>query len=235
MIVGVPKEVKDSEYRVAVTPEGVRELTRAGHDVVIETSAGVGSALADDRFSAAGATVLGTADAVFEAADMILKVKEPQPQEYARFREGQVLFTYLHLAADKALTEFLIERRVASVAYETVELEDGRLPAPRADERDRRPDGPAGRCVLPDAPLRGSRRADGGRRRRRAGTGRGARGRDGGAERGVDRRRDGGRDRRPRQERRPAPLRRSDPARADPDRDEQRTRDRGGSSPTPIS
>jgi alanine dehydrogenase len=128
VIVGVPKEVKDSEYRVAVTPEGVRELTRAGHDVVIETSAGVGSALTDDRFSAAGATVLASADAVFEAADLILKVKEPQPQEYARFREGQVLFTYLHLAADKALTEFLIQRKVASVAYETVELEDGRLP-----------------------------------------------------------------------------------------------------------
>jgi alanine dehydrogenase len=128
VIVGIPKEVKDNEYRVAVTPEGVRELTRAGHDVVVETSAGVGSALADDRFSAAGATVMSSADAVFEAADMILKVKEPQPQEYARFREGQILFTYLHLAADKGLTEFLIERKVASVAYETVELEDGRLP-----------------------------------------------------------------------------------------------------------
>ena len=127
MIVGVPKEVKDNEYRVAVTPEGVQELSRAGHDVVIETHAGEGSALADDAFAGAGATILPSADAVFERADMILKVKEPQPQEYARFREGQILFTYLHLAADRGLTGFLLERKVASVAYETVEL-DGRLP-----------------------------------------------------------------------------------------------------------
>jgi alanine dehydrogenase len=127
VIVGVPKEVKDNEYRVAVTPEGVQELTRAGHDVVIETHAGDGSALDDGVFEGAGATIVPNADAVFERADMILKVKEPQPQEYERFREEQILFTYLHLAADKALTEFLLERKVASVAYETVEL-DGRLP-----------------------------------------------------------------------------------------------------------
>jgi alanine dehydrogenase len=127
VIVGIPREVKDNEFRVAVTPEGVQELSRAGHDVLVETQAGIGSALADDAFSAAGATILPSADAVFERADMILKVKEPQPQEYERFREGQVLFTYLHLAADKALTEFLLERKVASVAYETVEL-DERLP-----------------------------------------------------------------------------------------------------------
>jgi len=127
VIVGVPKEVKDNEYRVAVTPEGVQELARAGHDVVIETHAGEGSALVDDAFANAGATILPSADAVFERADMILKVKEPLPEEYERFREHQILFTYLHLAADKALTEFLLERKVASVAYETVEL-DGRLP-----------------------------------------------------------------------------------------------------------
>jgi alanine dehydrogenase len=128
VIVGIPKEVKDSEYRVAATPEGVRELTRAGHDVVVEAGAGVGSALPDAEFEAAGAKILPDADGVFEAADMIVKVKEPQPQEYQRFREGQVLFTYLHLAADKGLTEFLMERGVASVAYETVQLPDGRLP-----------------------------------------------------------------------------------------------------------
>jgi alanine dehydrogenase len=128
VIVGIPKEVKDSEYRVAATPEGIRELTRAGHDVVVEAGAGVGSALPDAEFEAAGAKILPDADEVFEAADMIVKVKEPQPQEYQRFREGQVLFTYLHLAADKGLTEFLMERRVASVAYETVQLPDGRLP-----------------------------------------------------------------------------------------------------------
>ena len=128
MIVGVPKEVKDNEHRVAATPEGVRELTRAGHEVVVETSAGVGSALSDDRFASAGARIAPTADLVFETADMILKVKEPVPQEYDRFREGQLLFTYLHLAAEGALTELLLERKVAAVAYETVELEDGRLP-----------------------------------------------------------------------------------------------------------
>jgi alanine dehydrogenase len=128
VIVGIPKEVKDNEFRVAATPEGVRELTRAGHDVVVEAGAGVGSSLPDEEFEAAGAKVLPDADAVFDAADMIVKVKEPQPQEYERFREGQLLFTYLHLAADKGLTEFLMERKVASVAYETVQLDDGRLP-----------------------------------------------------------------------------------------------------------
>ncbi len=128
MIVGIPKEVKDSEYRVAATPEGVRELTRAGHDVVVESGAGLGSALPDEEFEAAGAKIVPDADAVFEAAEMIVKVKEPQPEEYERFREGHILFTYLHLAADRGLTEFLAARKVASVAYETVQLEDGRLP-----------------------------------------------------------------------------------------------------------
>jgi alanine dehydrogenase len=128
VIIGIPKEVKDNEYRVAATPEGVRELTRAGHEVVVQAGAGVGSALSDDQFAAAGASILPDADAVFAAADMIMKVKEPQPQEYARFRDGQILFTYLHLAADRRLTEFLMERKVASVAYETVQLDDGGLP-----------------------------------------------------------------------------------------------------------
>jgi alanine dehydrogenase len=128
VIVGIPKEVKDHEYRVAATPEGVRELTRTGHEVVVESGAGVGSALPDETFTAAGARILPNADAVFEAADMIVKVKEPQPEEFERFRQDHVLFTYLHLAADKPLTEFLLDRKVASVAYETVEIEDGRLP-----------------------------------------------------------------------------------------------------------
>jgi alanine dehydrogenase len=128
MIVGVPAEVKDSEYRVAATPEGVRELVHAGHRVVVETGAGAGSALHDADFTSAGADVVPDADGVFAAADMILKVKEPQPQEFARFREGQILFTYLHLAADEPLTRFLTERSVAAVAYETVQLPDGRLP-----------------------------------------------------------------------------------------------------------
>jgi alanine dehydrogenase len=128
VIVGIPKEVKDNESRVAATPEGVRELTRAGHEVVLETGAGVGSALPDEQFRAAGAGILESADAVFASADMILKVKEPQALEYGRLRGGQILFTYLHLAADRRLTETLMEREVASVAYETVESADGRLP-----------------------------------------------------------------------------------------------------------
>jgi alanine dehydrogenase len=128
VIVGIPTEVKDNEYRVAATPEGVRELSRAGHEVVVQAGAGVGSALPDEAFVSAGARILPDADAVFAMADMIVKVKEPQPEEFDRFREDQILFTYLHLAADKPLTGFLMERRVASVAYETVELDDGRLP-----------------------------------------------------------------------------------------------------------
>jgi alanine dehydrogenase len=128
LIVGIPKEVKDSEYRVAATPEGVRELVHAGHGVVVESGAGIGSALPDGDFVAAGAEILPDADDVFDASDMILKVKEPQPEEFERFRKGQVLFTYLHLAADEALTRFLAERKVAAVAYETVQSSDARLP-----------------------------------------------------------------------------------------------------------
>jgi len=126
--IGIPTEVKDSEYRVAATPEGVRELTRAGHRVVVERSAGLGSAIDDEQFAIAGAEILPDADAVFEAAEMIVKVKEPQPTEFERFRPGQVLFTYLHLAADEALTRFLADRDVTAVAYETVQTPDGRLP-----------------------------------------------------------------------------------------------------------
>ena len=128
MIVGIPTEVKDNENRVAATPEGVRELVHAGHRVVVESGAGEGSSLSDGEFASAGAEILADADAVFAAADMIMKVKEPQPAEYDRFREGQTLFTYLHLAADDVLTRFLLDRRIAAVAYETVQTGDGRLP-----------------------------------------------------------------------------------------------------------
>jgi alanine dehydrogenase len=128
VIIGIPKEVKDHEYRVAATPEGVREAVGAGHRVVVQTTAGVGSAIDDEAFLVAGGEILPDADAVFAAADLIVKVKEPQASEYERFREGQLLFTYLHLAADGPLTRFLAERRVRAVAYETVMLPDGRLP-----------------------------------------------------------------------------------------------------------
>lgn len=128
MIVGIPTEVKDNEYRVAATPEGARELVAAGHEVVLESGAGAGSAFADEEFARVGAHVVATADEVFAAADLIVKVKEPLPQEFERFREGQLLFTYLHLAADRELTEFLAGGRVTAIAYETVQLPDRRLP-----------------------------------------------------------------------------------------------------------
>jgi alanine dehydrogenase len=128
VIVGIPKEVKDSEYRVAATPEGVRELVHGGHRVIVESGAGLGSAIEDADYVEVGGEIVPEADAVFAEADMIVKVKEPQPQEYERFREGQVLFTYLHLAAAEDLTRFLMERKVRAVAYETVQTPDGRLP-----------------------------------------------------------------------------------------------------------
>jgi alanine dehydrogenase len=127
-VVGVPKEVKDQEGRVSMQPDGVAELIHHGHEVVVQTGAGTGSGFADEEFKEAGARIAGGVEEVFEAADLIVKVKEPVPEEYERFREGQELFTYLHLAADKDLTEFLMERKINSIAYETVELSDGSLP-----------------------------------------------------------------------------------------------------------
>jgi alanine dehydrogenase len=128
VIVGIPKEVKDNEYRVAATPEGVRELVDAGHTVLIEEDAGLGSGLREDRYKRAGAQFVSSAEDVWRGANMVLKVKEPQPSEYGLMQPGQILFTYLHLAANRELTEELIRRRVEAVAYETVQLADGRLP-----------------------------------------------------------------------------------------------------------
>jgi alanine dehydrogenase len=128
VIIGVPKEVKDNEYRVALTPEGARELTAAGHRVLVEQGAAEGSSLVEDRYVRAGAEIVDTARELFHQAEMILKVKEPVPQEYDLLQEGQVLFTYLHLAASRDLTELLAQRKVSAVAYETVQLTDGRLP-----------------------------------------------------------------------------------------------------------
>ena len=128
LVVGVPKEIKDKESRVSVQPDGVAELTYHGHDVVVQASAGYGSGFPDDEYVAAGARVAGTAAEVFAAADLIVKVKEPVPEEYDRFRPGQQLFTYLHLAADRQLTEFLLSRRIDAIAYETVQTADRRLP-----------------------------------------------------------------------------------------------------------
>jgi len=128
MHVGIPKEVKNNEYRVAITPSGVHELVRNGHEVHIETNAGLGSSITDDEYVAAGAKILDTAADVWATGDLILKVKEPVPSEYDKMREGQTLFTYLHLAANQALTEELVKRKVTGIAYETVELPDRSLP-----------------------------------------------------------------------------------------------------------
>ncbi len=128
MKVGIPREVKNHEYRVAITPSGAHELVRSGHEVVIETGAGVGSSITDEDYVAAGATIAPDADETWGSAELVLKVKEPVASEYHRMQEGQSLFTYLHLAADKALTEELVKRRVTAIAYETVELPDRSLP-----------------------------------------------------------------------------------------------------------
>ena len=128
MDVGIPRELKDHEYRVAITPVGVRELTDAGHRVLVEQGAGLGSSITDLEFEKSGATVLETADEVWAEADLVLKVKEPIPEEFRRLRKDQVLFTYLHLAASREVTEALLKSGTTAVAYETVELANGRLP-----------------------------------------------------------------------------------------------------------
>jgi alanine dehydrogenase len=128
VLIGIPSEVKNHEYRVAITPAGVHELVRHGHDVVVQHGAGVGSSISDAEYKAAGARVLAAADDVWGEAELVLKVKEPVAEEYARMRRGQVLFTYLHLAAARECTQALLDGGVTSIAYETVQLPDGSLP-----------------------------------------------------------------------------------------------------------
>ena len=125
MIVGVPREIKNHEYRVAITPSGVHELKRLGHKIVIEKDAGAGSSITDAEFVHAGAEILDTADAIWAQADLILKVKEPIAEEYHRMRAGQTLFTYLHLAASLPCTDALIKSGITAIAYETVEINGG--------------------------------------------------------------------------------------------------------------
>lgn len=128
MNIGVPKEVKNNENRVAITPGGVSAFIKAGHKVYIEANAGLGSSITDEEYLEAGAEILDTAKEVFLMAEMIIKVKEPQPEEYDLFREGQILFTYLHLAPAPELTKSLLDKKIIGIAYETIELEDGSLP-----------------------------------------------------------------------------------------------------------
>src|SRR5437879_12955324 len=127
MILGVPKEIKDHEFRVGLTPDGARALVKAGHRVLVVAGAGAGSGRDDPSYRAGGAEIVDKT-ARCERADLISKVKEPLPAEYPLFRKGQALFTYLHLAANRPLTEALLDRRVVAIAYETVERPDGNLP-----------------------------------------------------------------------------------------------------------
>ena len=128
MKVAIPSEVKNHEYRVAITPAGVFELARHGHEVFVQQGAGLGSSITDEEYVKAGATILPTADEVWATGDLILKVKEPIAEEYHRMRQGQTLFTYLHLAASRECTDALIGSGVTAIAYETVELPDRSLP-----------------------------------------------------------------------------------------------------------
>ncbi|HEY8486493.1 MAG TPA: alanine dehydrogenase [Limnochordales bacterium] len=128
MVVGVPREIKPGENRVALVPAGVEELVRRGHKVLVEAGAGLGSGIPDEEYRQAGAVIRARAAEVYQDADLIVKVKEPQPSEYALLKPGQILFTYLHLAPNRPLTMALLERGVIAIAYETIQLPDGSLP-----------------------------------------------------------------------------------------------------------
>ena len=128
MLIGVPKEIKNNEYRVGLTPAGVRELTRRGHSVIVQHNAGHSIALDDEHYVGAGASIVDSAEEVFDRAEMIVKVKEPQPVECAMLKEGQILFTYLHLAPDPEQTRLLVESGTTAIAYETVTDDAGGLP-----------------------------------------------------------------------------------------------------------
>ncbi len=128
MIVGVPKEIKPDEKRVAITPAGVSAFVGHGHETLIETDAGEGSGIADGAYVKAGARIVRDAAELWERSDMVVKVKEPLAPEFPLMREGQIIFTYLHLAADRKLTEVLMEKKVVAIAYETIQLDDGSLP-----------------------------------------------------------------------------------------------------------
>ena len=128
MLIGVPKEIKPDEYRVALTPAGAEMLSQAGHEVVVEKDAGVGSGFTDDFYEGAGATILDTADEVWAKAEMIMKVKEPIKSEYKLIKENQLVFTYFHFASHKPLTTAMIKSKAICLAYETVELTDRSLP-----------------------------------------------------------------------------------------------------------
>ena len=128
MIIGVPKEIKISENRVGMTEAGAKQFTKEGHKVLVEKDAGLGSGISNEQYEKAGATIIDTKKEVYAKADMIMKVKEPLPAEYDLMRENQIMYTYLHLAAEPELTKVLAERKVKAIAYETIQLENGSLP-----------------------------------------------------------------------------------------------------------
>jgi len=128
MVIGVPKEIKTLENRVAITPAGVETLTHAGHTILVEKGAGCGSGISDEAFAEAGAEIIDNSAEVFQNAEMVMKVKEPLPPEYALFHEGQIVFTYFHLAPAPELTKAMLEAKIVGIAYETIQLEDGSLP-----------------------------------------------------------------------------------------------------------
>lgn len=128
MIIGVPKEIKRQEHRVGIVPNGVEAFVSKGHQVVIQRSAGLGSGIFDEDYQQVGATILDTIEEVYDKADMIMKVKEPLPEEVELFKEGQILYTYLHLASAPELTQGLLDKKIIGIAYETIQLEDGSLP-----------------------------------------------------------------------------------------------------------
>ncbi|HEX9147055.1 MAG TPA: alanine dehydrogenase, partial [Candidatus Binatia bacterium] len=128
MIVGVPKEIKTEENRVAVTPTGIAAFVSRGHKVLVERGAGNGSGLSDRAYENCGATIIDSAEEVWNQSELIMKVKEPQPSEFSLLRRGLILFTYLHLAANETVTRVLLEKKVTGIAYETIQLDDGSLP-----------------------------------------------------------------------------------------------------------
>ena len=148
MIIGIPKEIKNHEYRVALVPSGVRALKEYGHSVIIQKAAGEGSGIADAEFVSAGAQIKPGAEDVFLEAEMIVKVKEPLEQEYELLRKDQILFTYLHLAPSPELTKAMLKQEIVGIAYETVQLESGVLPLLTPHERSSRQAIRPGRCAL---------------------------------------------------------------------------------------
>jgi alanine dehydrogenase len=128
MVVGIPKEIKQDEYRVAIVPAGVEALVKRGHKVLIEKRAGLGSGIVDEEYKKAGADIVNSHRKIFDKAELILKVKEPLPKEYGLLKKGQVIFTYFHFAADKKLTFEMLNRKIVGIAYETIQRDDGKLP-----------------------------------------------------------------------------------------------------------